>query len=70
MNDSNAQEILERDPQTQITTTEMSDRAQNQSSRQALMASTRARKSFIKSTDLGSDMNPDSAVVIVVTVTL
>ena len=41
-----------------------SDRVQNQSSRQALMASIRARRSFIESTDLTSDMNPDSAVVI------
>ena len=41
-----------------------SGRVQNQSSRQALMASIRARSSFIDSTDLSSDMNPDSAVVI------
>ena len=44
--------------------TEMSDRVQNQSSRQALMASIRARISFIKSMDSSSDMNPDLAVVI------
>ena len=64
LNDSNTQEVLERDPQTQITTTDTSERVQNQSSRQAFMASIRARRSFIKSTDLSSDMNPDSAVVI------
>ena len=63
VNDSNAQEVLERDSQTQIKTTEMSNRVQNQSSRQALMASIRVRY-FIKSTDLSSDINPDSAVVI------
>ena len=64
VNDSHAQEALERDPHTQIMNTETSDRAQNQSSRQALMVSFRARRSFIESTDLSSDMNPDSAVVI------
>ena len=64
VNDSNAQEVLERNPQTQIMTTEISNRVQNQSSRQELMASIRARRSFIKSTDLSSDMNPNSAVVI------
>ena len=64
VNDSNAQEVLERDPHTQITTTEMSDRAQNQSSRQALMAYIWARRSFIGSTDLSSDMNPDFTVMI------
>ena len=63
VNDSNAQEVLERDPQTQIMTTDMSIRVQNQSSRQALMASIRARRSFIESTDLSSGMNSDSAVV-------
>ena len=62
--DSNIQEVSERDPQTQVMTTNTSDRVQNQSSRQALMASIRARRSFIESTDLSSDMNPDSAVVI------
>ena len=45
-------------------TTNTSDRVQNQSSRQALMPSIRARRSFIESTDLSSDMNPDSAVVV------
>ena len=45
-------------------TTNMSDRVQNQSSGQALMASIRARRFFIESTDSSSDMNPDSAVVI------
>ena len=64
VNDSNAQGVLERDPQTQITNTEMSDRTQNQSSGQALMASIRARRYFIGSTDLSSDMNPDLAAVI------
>ena len=64
VNDSNLQEVLERDQQTQVMTTNMSDRVQNQSSRQALMASIRARRSFIESTDSRSDMNPDSAVVI------
>ena len=62
--DSNAQEVLYRDPHTQVKTTEMSDRAQNKSSRQALMASIRARRSFIRSTDLSSDVNQDLAVVI------
>ena len=38
VNDSNAQEVLERDPQTQIMTTETSKRVQNQSSRHSLMA--------------------------------
>ena len=52
VNDSNAQEVLERNPHTQITMTETSDRAQNQSSRQALIASFRARRSFIEGTDL------------------
>ena len=41
----------------------MSD-VQRQSSRQALMASIRARRSFIENMDLSSDMNPDLAVVI------
>ena len=45
-------------------TTNMSDRVQNQSSRQALMASIKARRSFIERTDSSSNMNPDSAVVI------
>ena len=62
--DSNAQEVLERDPQTQIMTTEMSNGVHNQSSRQALMASIWARRSFIEITDLNSNMNPDLAVVI------
>ena len=44
-------------------TTNMPDRVQNLSSRQALMASIKVR-SLIKSTVLSSDMNPDSAVVI------
>ena len=44
-------------------TTNTSD-GTNQSSRQALMASMKARRSFIESTDLSSEMNPDSAVVI------
>ena len=64
VNDSNAQELVERDPHTQIMTIEMSDRAQNQSSRQALMPSIRARRSFIESMDLSLDMNPDLVVVI------
>ena len=64
VNDSNTQEALERNLHAQVMTTETSDRAQNQSSRQALMASIRARGSFIKSMDLSSDMNPDLAVVI------
>ena len=63
-NDSNKQEVSERDPQTQVMTTNTSDRIQNQSSRQVLMAYVKARRSFIKSTDLSSNMNPDSAVVI------
>ena len=58
------QEVLERDPKTQVMITNTSDRVQNQCCRQALMASIRARRSFIESTDLSSDMNPDSAVVI------
>ena len=45
-------------------TTDTSNRVQNQSSRQVLMASIRARRSFIKSTDSSPDMSPDSAVVI------
>ena len=69
-NDSNAQEIVKREPHTQIMTTETSDRAQNQSSRQAMMASIRTRRSFIKRTDSSSDMNPDLAVVIEDTLTL
>ena len=64
VNGSNAQEVIERYPETQITTTNMSNRIKNQSSRQALMASIRARRSLIKSTDSSSNMNPDSAVVI------
>ena len=62
VNDSNIQEVLERDSQTQVTN--MSDRVQNQSSRKALMAPIRARRYFIESTGSSSDMNPDSAVVI------
>ena len=58
------QEVSERDPQTQVMTTNTSDRVQNQSSRQALMASIKLRRSLIESTDLSSDMNPDSGVVI------
>ena len=64
VNDSNMQEILKRDPQTQVMTTNTSDRVPNKSSRQALMASIRARRSVIESTDSSSDMNSDSAVVI------
>ena len=64
VNDSNMQEVLERDPQTQVMIANTSDRVQNQSSRQALMASIIARRFFIESTDLRSDMNPDSVVVI------
>ena len=64
VNDSNTQEVSERDPQTQVMTTNMSDRVHNQSSSQALMAFSRARRSFIENTDSSSDMNPDSAVVI------
>ena len=64
MNDSNTQEALERSLHTQVMTTEISDRTQNQSSRQALMASIRARRSYIKSVDWSSDMDPDLAVVI------
>ena len=43
-------------------TTNMSDRVQTQSSMQELMASIKARRSFFESTDLSSDMSPDSAV--------
>ena len=64
VNDSNMQEVSERDSQTQVTTTNTSDRVQNQSFRQVLMGSIKARRSFIESTDLSSDMNQDSAVVI------
>ena len=64
VNDSSMQEVLERDPQTQVATTNTSDRVENQSSRQALMASIRAKRYFIESTDSSSDTNPDSAVVI------
>ena len=64
VNDSNTQKILERDPQIQIMTTDTSDRVQNQYSMQVLMASIRARRSFIEHPNLSSDMNPDSAVVI------
>ena len=64
VNDPNMQEVLERDPQTQVMNNNTSDRVQNQSPRQALMASIRARRFFIRSTDSSSDMNPDSAVVI------
>ena len=48
VNDSSTQEALERNPHTQVMTPEMSDRAQNQSSRQALMASIRARRYLSK----------------------
>ena len=41
----------------------MSNRVQNQSSRQALMVFIRARRSFIKGTDSSSDMNPDLVVI-------
>ena len=64
VNDSSTQEVSERDPQIQVITTNMSHRIQNQSSRQSLMASIKARRSFFESTDSSSDMNPDSAVVI------
>ena len=64
VNDSNAQEVLEKEPQTQIITTQMSNRVHTQSSRQALMVSIKARRSFIKSMDSSSDMNPYLAVVI------
>ena len=64
VNDPDMKEVLERDPKTQFMITNMSDRVQSQSSRQALMASIRAGRSFIDSPDLSSDMNPDSAVVI------
>ena len=42
VNDFNTQKVLDSSPHTQVTTTEMSDRAQNQSSRQALTVSIRA----------------------------
>ena len=64
VNNSNAQEVLERDPQTQIMTTEMSSWVQTQSSRQALMATIRAKRAFIKSMDSITDMNPYLAVVL------
>ena len=64
VNDFNTREVLEKHPYTQFRTTDTSNRVQNQSSRQALMASIRARRSFTRSTDLSSDMNPNSAVVI------
>ena len=64
VNDSSTQEALEKSPHTKVTTTEMSDRAQNPSSRQALMASIKVRRFFIKSTVSSSDMNLDSAVLI------
>ena len=63
VNDFNTQ-VLERSPHTQVMTTKKAGRAQNQSSRQALMASIRARRSFIESTDLSSNVNPGLAVVI------
>ena len=47
VNDSNMQEVSERDPQTQVMTTNTSDRVQNQSSRQVLVAFIRAKRSFI-----------------------
>ena len=56
-------EVSERETQTQVMTTYTSDRVQNQYSRQALMTSIKARRSFIESTDLSSGVNPDSAVV-------
>ena len=46
-----ARDIRERNPQTQDITTNMSDRVQNQSSRQAFMASIRARRSSTESAD-------------------
>ena len=64
VNYSNIQEVLERNLQTQVTTTNTSERVQNQSSRQALVACIRARRTFIESPDLSSDRNPYSAVVI------
>ena len=64
VNNFNMLEVLERDPQTHVMSTNTSERVQNQSFRQALMASIRARRSFIESTDSSSDMNPVSAVVI------
>ena len=64
VDDSNMQEVSERDPEAQVMTTNTSDRVQNQSSRQVLMTSIKARRSFIESTDLSSDMNTDAAVVI------
>ena len=64
VNDSNMQKVSERDQQTQVMTTNTSDRVQNQSSRKALMAYVTARRSFIDSTDSSADMNPDLAVVI------
>ena len=63
VNDSNTQKVLERSQHTQVLT-ETSYRVQNQSSKQALMASMRARRSFIESTGLSSDVNPGLAVVI------
>ena len=63
VNDSNMQRRSREKPIYQVKTTEMSDRKQNQSSRQALMASIRARRSFIEGMDSSSDMNPYSAVV-------
>ena len=64
VNDSNMQEVLERNPQIQVMTTNTSGRVQNQSSRQALVTSIRTGRSFMKSTDSSLDMNPDSVVFI------
>ena len=64
VNDSNMQQVSERDPHTQVMTTNKSNRVHNQSSRQALMVFIKARRSFIESIDSSSDMNPDSAVVV------
>ena len=64
VNDSNMQEVSGRDPETQVMTAYTSGRVQDQTYRQVLMASIRERRSVIESTDLSSDMNPDSAVVI------
>ena len=58
--DSNMLELSERD----LHYTNQHVRNGTKSSRQALMASIRARRYFIESTDSSSDMNPDSAVVI------
>ena len=63
VNDSNMLEVSERDPQTHVMHLPIHQKGyRNQSSRQTLMASIRAKRSFIESTDSSSDMNPDSAV--------